>query len=51
MKIVSDAQGNMLHPAPEADLARVDGFGDYPRTIIKTADRDRYGLNVGDYFV
>jgi len=51
VKIVSDAQGNMLHPAPEADLAQADSFGDYPRTIIKTADPDRYGLNVGDYFV
>lgn len=51
VKIVSDAQGNMLHPAPEADLAQADSFGDYPRTIIKTADPDRYGINVGDYFV
>ncbi len=51
VKIVSDAQGNMLHPAPEADLAQPDSFGDYPRTIIKTADPGRYGVNVGDYFV
>ncbi|HZK78650.1 MAG TPA: HD domain-containing phosphohydrolase, partial [Gemmatimonadaceae bacterium] len=51
VKIVSDAQGNMLHPAPEADLAQADTFGDYPRTIIKTADPGRYGINVGDYFV
>ena len=51
VKIVSDAQGNMLHPAPEADLAQTDAVGDYPRTIIKTADSERYGINVGDYFV
>ena len=51
VKIVSDAHGNMLHPAPEVDLAQADSFGDYPRTIIKTADPDRYGINVGDYFV
>ena len=51
VKIVSDAQGNMLHPAPEVDLAIPDGSGDYPRTIIKTADPDRYGINIGDYFV
>ena len=51
VKIVSDAQGNMLHPAPESDLAQADSFGDYPRTIIKTADPDRYGINIGDYFV
>jgi HD-GYP domain-containing protein (c-di-GMP phosphodiesterase class II) len=51
VKIVSDAQGNMLHPAPEVDLAIPDANGDYPRTIIKTADPDRYGINIGDYFV
>jgi HD-GYP domain-containing protein (c-di-GMP phosphodiesterase class II) len=51
VKIVSDAQGNMLHPAPEIDLAIPDANGDYPRTIIKTADPDRYGINIGDYFV
>ncbi len=51
VKIVSDAQGNMLYPAPEADLAQADSIGDYPRTIIKTADPGRYGINVGDYFV
>ena len=51
VKIVSDAHGNMLHPAPETDLAEPDATGDYPRTIIKTADPARYGINVGDYFV
>jgi HD-GYP domain-containing protein (c-di-GMP phosphodiesterase class II) len=51
VKIVSDAHGNMLHPAPEADLAQADASGEYPRTIIKTADPARYGINVNDYFV
>ncbi|MGI9042744.1 MAG: HD-GYP domain-containing protein [Gemmatimonadaceae bacterium] len=51
VRIVSDANGNMLHPAPEADLAEPDATGEYPRTIIKTADPARYGINVGDYFV
>ncbi len=51
VKIVSDSQGNTLHPAPEADLAQQDTNGDYPRTIIKTADPDRYGIRVGDYLV
>ena len=51
IRIVSDANGNMLVPPLEVDLAQVDGNGDYPRTIIKTADPDRYGINVGDYFV
>lgn len=51
VRIVSDANGNTLHPAPEIDLAQQDANGDYPRTIIKTADPDRYGIRVGDYFV
>jgi HD-GYP domain-containing protein (c-di-GMP phosphodiesterase class II) len=51
VRIVSDANGNMLHPAPEVDLAQPDAAGEYPRTIIKTADPDRYGINVGDYFI
>jgi HD-GYP domain-containing protein (c-di-GMP phosphodiesterase class II) len=51
VKIVSDAYGNMLVPPLEADLAQVDGNGDYPRTIIKTADPDRYGINIGDFIV
>ncbi len=51
VRIVSDASGNMLHPAPEVDLAEPDATGEYPRTIIKTADPDRYGINVGDYFI
>jgi HD-GYP domain-containing protein (c-di-GMP phosphodiesterase class II) len=51
VKIVSDAHGNTLHPAPQVDLAQQDASGDYPRTIIKTADPERYGINVGDYFV
>jgi len=51
VRIVSDAQGNMLHPAPEIDLAEPDASGEYPRTIIKTADPARYGINVGDYIV
>jgi HD-GYP domain-containing protein (c-di-GMP phosphodiesterase class II) len=51
VKIVSDANGNVVVPPIEADLAQQDGNGDYPRTIIKTADPDRYGINTGDYIV
>ena len=51
VKIVSDAQGNVVVPPVEVDLAQADGNGDYPRTIIKTADPDRYGINIGDYIV
>jgi HD-GYP domain-containing protein (c-di-GMP phosphodiesterase class II) len=51
IRIVSDADGNMVVPPLEVDLAQVDGNGDYPRTIIKTADPDRYGINIGDFIV
>jgi HD-GYP domain-containing protein (c-di-GMP phosphodiesterase class II) len=51
VKIVSDANGNMVAPPLEVDLAQVDSNGDYPRTIIKTADPDRYGINIGDFIV
>ena len=51
VRVVSDEHGNMLHPAPVVDLAEPDASGEYPRTIIKTADPARYGINVGDYFV
>jgi len=51
VRIVSDAHGNILHPAPQIDLAEADASGEYPRTIIKTADPARYGINVGDYFI
>jgi HD-GYP domain-containing protein (c-di-GMP phosphodiesterase class II) len=51
VRIVSDAQGTVVVPPLEVDLAYTDTSGEYPRTIIKTADPDRYGINVGDYFV
>ena len=51
VRIVSDANGNMIAPPLEVDLAQVDSNGDYPRTIIKTADPDRYGINIGDFIV
>ena len=51
VRIVSDAHGNTLHPAPEVDLAQQDTSGEYPRTIIKTADPERYGIRIDDYLV
>ncbi len=51
VNIVSDARGNMVVRPLPVDLAQVDSNGDYPRTIIKTADPERYGINIGDYIV
>ena len=50
VKIVSDPQGLVMQPPITVDLAVPDAGGEYPRTIIKTADPDRYGLNINDYF-
>lgn len=49
--IVSDDLGNVKHPGDLVDLAEQDAAGNYVRTIIKTADPDRYGVRVGDYFI
>jgi HD-GYP domain-containing protein (c-di-GMP phosphodiesterase class II) len=51
VRIVSDEQGNVLYPGHLVDLAYQDESGHFVRTIIKTADPDRYGIRVGDYFV
>ncbi len=49
--IVSDDLGNVKFPGDLVDLAEQDPAGNYRRTIIKTADPDRYGVRVGDYFL
>ena len=49
--IVSDGRGNLLQPPTETDLGVMTDDGLYARTIIKTADPDRYGIRVSDYIV
>ena len=49
--IVSDGRGNLLQPPLETDLATQAENGQFARTIIKTADPDRYGIRVSDYVV
>jgi HD-GYP domain-containing protein (c-di-GMP phosphodiesterase class II) len=51
VRIVSDERGNVAYPGRNVDLAEQDADGGYVRTIIKTENPDRYGINVGDYFV
>ncbi|MGQ0539570.1 MAG: HD-GYP domain-containing protein [Gemmatimonadaceae bacterium] len=51
VRIVSDARGNILYPGTLIDLTEQNAGGGYKRTIIKTDNPDRYGINVGDYFV
>ncbi len=51
VRVVSDPQGNILFPGTLVDLAEANTAGTFVRTIIKTADPDRYGIRVSDYFV
>ena len=51
VRIITDDRGNMLSPGHLVDLAQQDANGGYLRTIIKTADPDRYGIRVSDHFV
>jgi HD-GYP domain-containing protein (c-di-GMP phosphodiesterase class II) len=52
VRIIYDSMGVPVEPARTVDLSEVDaGTGKARRTIIKTTDPDRYGINVGEYFV
>jgi len=51
VRIVSDDMGNVQYPGVVVDLTERAESGEHRRTIIKTADPDRYGIRVGDYFV
>lgn len=51
VRIISDDLGNIEHPGRLVDLAEKDAAGNFARSIIKTADPERYGIKVGDYFV
>lgn len=51
VRIVSDDRGNVLFPGHLADLTEQHPDGAFKRTIIKTETPERYGINVGDYFV
>lgn len=49
--IISDADGNQMHPGIPADLGDTDGNGRFARSVLDTLDADAYGIRVGDYFV
>lgn len=50
VRVITDVQGNLLHPGTLADLADRTPEGEFLRTIIKTENPERYGIRVGDYF-
>ena len=51
VRVVSDDRGNVLYPGFLVDLTELAPGGAHKRTIIKTDAPERYGINVGDYFV
>ncbi|MEP6621430.1 MAG: HD domain-containing phosphohydrolase [bacterium] len=51
IRIISDQQGNLMHPGTLVDLSVQSGDGAFERTIIKTENPERYGIRVGDYFI
>jgi HD-GYP domain-containing protein (c-di-GMP phosphodiesterase class II) len=51
VRVISDDRGNVLHPGEVVDLAEQSPDGAFRRSIIKTADPDRYGIRIGDYFL
>jgi len=51
VRVVSDDRGNTLFPGTLLDLSERDATGAFPRTVINTAEPDRYGIRVSDYFV
>ena len=50
VKIVSNSMGMPLPEAITVDLSETDAAGNPKRTIIKTTNADRFGIDVGDYF-
>lgn len=52
VKVIYDSMGIPVSPPRTVDLSEVDPATGKPRrSIIKTTDPERYGINVGDYFV
>jgi HD-GYP domain-containing protein (c-di-GMP phosphodiesterase class II) len=50
VRLLSDAQGNMLADTVLIDLTERHADGTYFRTIIRTEDPDRYGIRLSDFF-
>ena len=48
--IITDANGNRTSPMA-ADLAQKNGAGGYLRSILKTVDHNKYGINLAEYFL
>ena len=51
VRLVTAPDGALLHPGVVVDLAQRDEQGNFPRTIVKVTDPEKYGIKVSDYFV
>lgn len=51
VRILMDDRGNLIDDPALVDLTARTPAGQFARTIIRTEDPQRYGLNIGDYFV
>jgi HD-GYP domain-containing protein (c-di-GMP phosphodiesterase class II) len=51
VRLVLDASGQRLTPAPLANLAEADASGNFKRSIIKVTDPAKWGITPGEYFV
>ncbi len=51
VRLLSDADGHWLQPAPLVDLAETGDDGRFLRSIIKVTDPGRYGIQVADHLI
>jgi HD-GYP domain-containing protein (c-di-GMP phosphodiesterase class II) len=51
VRVVATPDGAIQRPGVLADLSLRDEQGNFPRTIVKVTDPDKYGIKVSDYFV
>ncbi|MFN9424433.1 HD-GYP domain-containing protein [Gemmatimonas sp.] len=50
IRLLMDDRGNLLDDPNPVDLTVRTATGQFARTIIRTEDPQRYGINIGDYF-
>lgn len=50
VRILMDERGNPVQDDTLVDLTKCDASGQFLRSIIRTEDPNRYGINITDYF-
>ncbi len=51
VRVLSDANGLLIHPGFDVNLAERDAEGHFVRSIIKVTNPEKYGVRIADYFV